>query len=561
MKKILGLIFFLLLFFQFTAKVSAQEQIQSFDTNVVIYKNGTIDVKERILYDFGSTERHGIYREIPFTTKNKEGKKFKLEFSNFSVTDGKGKNYRFEKSYENENLRLKIGDPNSTVTGVHVYKISYSVSGALTYFSDHDELYWNSTGNEWQVPIKYASAQINFPTPIGQENIRAVCYTGLAGSTVQNCVTETENNGVALLVNLPGLNPFEGLTFAVSFPKGQVAVLEAKPYVTFWETIWGKIVIGLIILAAILWYVVYPIWIPIKWFKRGRDPKHQGIGEARSWFDPPKIKTGRELTPEEAGALVDERVDMEDISGMVVSLAQKGYLKIEERGKKDFYFLKRKEFIRDKDLLPFEEYFLQEVFKSGGEYHLKKNKLYEAVEKVKTNIYEKLVSEGFFRENPNKIRTFYSIMGILGFTTGNIGLAFSAFLFGRNMPRKTILGVETANVAKSLKNFLSSQERQLKFQADKQMMFEKLLPFAIAFGVEKVWANRFKDINLKPPEWYSGYGGNTRFNSVYFTNNLNSSFSSLRSAATPVSSSTGHSSGFSGGSSGGGGGGGGGGSW
>ena len=159
MKKILGLIFFLLLFFQFTAKVSAQEQIQSFDTNVVIYKNGTIDVKERILYDFGSTERHGIYREIPFTTKNKEGKKFKLEFSNFSVTDGKGKNYRFEKSYENENLRLKIGDPNSTVTGVHVYKISYSVSGALTYFSDHDELYWNSTGNEWQVPIKYASGK------------------------------------------------------------------------------------------------------------------------------------------------------------------------------------------------------------------------------------------------------------------------------------------------------------------------------------------------------------------------------------------------------------------
>ena len=92
-------------------------------------------------------------------------------------------------------------------------------------------------------------------------------------------------------------------------------------------------------------------------------------------------------------------------------------------------------------------------------------------------------------------------------------------------------------------------------------MFEKLLPYAVAFGVEKIWANRFKDIQLRQPEWYSGYGSSSRFNSVYFTNSLNSSFSSVRSAATPVSSSTGHSSGFSGGSSGGGGGGGGGGSW
>lgn len=543
----------------FATSFEGSEHIRDFQNIITVNKNGTISVQENLIYDFSTLDRHGIYREIPFVTTNQESKRFRLDFSNFSVTDENGKKYEYTKSIENGKIRLKIGDSDRTITGVHTYIINYEVAGALTYFSDHDELYWNITGNEWNIPIAHANSTIKLSSEVDEEQVKVVCYSGTFGSTAKNCSTNVL--GLKVLTYLNGsLNSNEGLTVAVSFPKGVVAVLEPKPYVTFWETIFGKIVIGFIILAAVLWYIIYPIWIPIKWFKQGRDPSASS-GQVRAWFDPPKSKTGRDLTPEESGALIDERVDMEDVSSMVVSLAQRGYLKIEERKKGDFYFLKQKEFTGDKDLLLFEKDFMAELFGDSSEYHLKKNKLYTAVEKLKTSIYQKLVTEGFFAEDPNKIRTFYTVMGILGLTTGNIALAFTAFFFGRHMPKKTVLGVGTANVARSLKNFLSSQERQLKFQADKQLMFEKLLPFAIAFGVEKVWANRFKDINLKPPEWYSGYGGSTRFNSIYFTNSLNSSFSSLRSAATPVTSSTGHSSGFSGGSSGGGGGGGGGGSW
>ena len=80
------------------------------------------------------------------------------------------------------------------------------------------------------------------------------------------------------------------------------------------------------------------------------------------------------------------------------------------------------------------------------------------------------------------------------------------------MPRKTALGSETAGVARSLRNFLASQERQLEFQAKNQMFFEKLLAYAVVFKVEKIWAERFKDIAMKSPDWYQGYGG-ARFNS------------------------------------------------
>jgi uncharacterized membrane protein len=100
----------------------------------------------------------------------------------------------------------------------------------------------------------------------------------------------------------------------------------------------------------------------------------------------------------------------------------------------------------------------------------------------------------------------------------------------------------------------------LEFQADKQLMFERLLPFAIVFGVEKIWAKRFESLNITQPTWYRSYSL-TNFNSYLLVNSLNSSMRSLATAATPTRSSTGYSSGFSGGFSGGGGGGGGGGSW
>lgn len=164
----------------------------------------------------------------------------------------------------------------------------------------------------------------------------------------------------------------------------------------------------------------------------------------------------------------------------------------------------------------------------------------------------------FFAKDPSRTRVFYGVMAFLGFMTINVQLALVAILFGLHMARKTELGAGAAAVGRSLKNFLSSQERQLTFQANKQIMFERLLPFAVAYGVEKIWADRFKDINLKQPTWYSSTHVGV-FNSAVFMSSLNSSLKSVSVASQPTRSSSG--SGFSGGFSGGGGGGGGGGSW
>src|SRR5438045_6533251 len=85
-------------------------------------------------------------------------------------------------------------------------------------------------------------------------------------------------------------------------------------------------------------------------------------------------------------------------------------------------------------------------------------------------------------------------------------------------------------------------------------LFEKYLPYAMAFGVEEQWARAFKDIYKEPPQWYSG--GTGPFNAL----NFSQSISKMSNAAASSMSSSPSSSGSGGGGSSGGGSGGGGGS-
>ncbi len=546
-------LFFLLVKPSF-AQISG-EHIKSFDSNININKDGSIGVKETIFYDFSNLKKHGIYRTIPYTKVDKNGKTYALLFLNFSVNDENGKSYKFQKITSDDTITLKIGDPNRTITGLHAYVISYNVRGALGYFDNHDELFWNATGTDWNIPIAKTTTVVSLPEVIKQENLQSTCFTGSYGSKESNCTIAQNGNIISFSTN-NSFNPHEGISIVIGFPKGIVATLLPQEKIPFFNTVLGKITLVLIIVGLSLWYVILPIFLVFLWYKYGRDPY---VGKAvRAWYDPPKTKTGRGLTPAETGGLVDETVDNRDVFATIIDLARRGYLTINEKKKNDFTLLKQKSFTNDKNLQIHEADLLSAIFGNSESVKIKDKNLYQDIVKIKANLYKTMVSEGFFRHNPQTIRTCFYVLSVIGLFTGNFILFFISLIFGRIMPRKTLFGAQQATVGKGLKNFLSSQERQLKFQADKQMFFEKLLPYAVAFGVEKIWAKRFEKFDLKQPDWYHGYPGST-FNSVVFANSLNSSYSTFSSASHPPAST---SSGFGGGGfSGGGGGGGGGGSW
>lgn len=559
MKKVFILVLtFLSLLLPQTARAQQLEHIQQYDTTVVIRKDGSIGVTERIDYFF-SSPRHGIYRNIPVIKTNTDGKRFKMTLTDISVTDEQGIAYAFTDSKDGDNEVFKIGDAGKTLSGSHWYVLTYTVLGALTHFPGHDELYWNSVGTQWPVPVAKSKITVTLPQSIARTDLNATCFVGVKGATGKDCTISVTDDSVTVNVGRQ-LEANEGETVVVGFPKGIVGVLEPKELVPFFTTQLGKILLVFLGLAALLWYVITPILVIRTWWKTGRDPKPM-MGEVSAWFSPPKTRKLRDLTPAETGTLVDESADLSDIYATLVDLARRGYMKIIEIKKGVFDFEKQKDWKKDTGIQPFEGKLLRAVFESDDRVSLADLDLHDTFESVKKQLYTSLVSDGFFPENPQKVRGMYYVLAGFAFFTGNLFLFLAALIFGKNMPRKTPYGVQQAMIAKSLKNFLVSQDRKLSFQAKNQMMFEKLLPYAVAFGVEEIWAARFKDLSLKQPDWYESTTGGS-FNTVLFTQNIGRAASVSFASSVTAKSSSGFSSGFSGGgSSGGGGGGGGGGSW
>jgi len=565
MKKFL--IFLIIIFGLFiSANAFAAEKINSFDAVIKIREDAAIDVSERIEYDFEGVQRHGIFRKIPIKYQARGGN-FALRISDISVTDGNGAPYQFTTSYPGNNIQIKIGDPNVEITGRHIYIINYTIKRAINFFNDHDELYWNITGNEWPVTIGSAAAKIIIPQKIASADIQTDCFSGPFGSAEKcNSVFKELADTDAASFNENQLTVGEGLTIVVGFPKG--IVIKPSNFEVALETAKDNWIIGLPILTLVACLYL--------WYTRGRDPNGRGIIIAQ--YEPPD-----NLTPAEVGTIADEHAQNKDITAEIIFLATLGYLKIKQIEGKGLIF-KSKDFeleLLNDDfsaLNEFQKIIINGLFKEAAAKTVKlsdlKNKFYKDLKEAKDKVYQSTAEKGYFTVNPNKIRGIFALIGVpivmLGFflggffgAIGTISLAVSGavlVIFGYIIPARTKKGVEVKEHILGLKLYMSvAEQRRLEFHnapEKKPEVFEKLLPYAMALGVEKQWAKQFEGVYNAQPSWYQGSSGS--FNAVMFTS-IMSDFS--KTANTTIASSPSGGSGFSGGGSGGGGGGGGGGSW
>ncbi|HET6771623.1 MAG TPA: DUF2207 domain-containing protein, partial [Actinomycetota bacterium] len=120
------------------------ERILNYSVEIAVESTGDIFVTEVIDYDFGSNERHGIFRDIPvrFRYDDRYDRVYPVDV--LSVKGSIDTPDQFEEEREGNLLRIRIGDPDRTITGRHSYAIVYRVEGALNGFPDHNELYWNA---------------------------------------------------------------------------------------------------------------------------------------------------------------------------------------------------------------------------------------------------------------------------------------------------------------------------------------------------------------------------------------------------------------------------------
>jgi hypothetical protein len=546
--------------------------IQDFKSAIVVLPDGTTDVTETIQAHFAG-QWNGIYRTIP-VEYDYHGLNYTLDLDLLGVTDDSGATLRCETSRQHSYLQLKIHVPGANdVTRTII--VHYRVLNAVRFFEDHDELYWNVTGDEWDVPIQSAEAQISLPQ--ATTGLHVLAFTGTYGSKSQDARTEVAGSLVTVVMQRP-LAFHEGLTAVVGWDKGFVhEPTAAQSIERFLQSNWP---LGIPILAFVVM-----AWV---WWTRGRDPRRNPIAVQ---YEPPGG-----LTPGELGTLVDASANMRDITATLVDLAVRGYILIEEKeekhlmglySNKDYSFHLLKKAPEWVGLKRHEEKLLSGMFTGGtedvvtlSELH---NKFYTNLQGIKDSLLDSLVEHGYYLHRPDIVRGGWIAAGVvvavlmiaggvwvssnrgmqpLPFVLAGIATGIVIIGWGWFMPAHTNEGMRALEGALGFEDFLQHVESDRIQRIEKTpALFEKFLPYAMALGVEKKWVGAFQGIFTQPPSWYQGgvYGPN--FYALGFVNGLNAmsmQAASVMSSAPRSASGSGFGGGggFSGGGFGGGGGGG-----
>lgn len=545
--------------------------LESFAVEIQVLPTGDLLVTETIQPRFAGSW-NGLERTIPVEYRTPQGFSYHLDLTPVGVTDDRGAPLKYESRRDRHYRTFRIWIPGA-VDATRTLIFTYRVANGLKFFEDHDELYWNVTGDEWDVPIEAASARILLPA--GVTGVRALAFTGAYGAREQ--AAEVTITGPEVTMRMTRVLGFrEGLTAVVGWDKGFVAEPGALALAfRFLKDNWPLgIPPGVL---AFMWH---------RWYKRGRDPRLRPITVA---YEPPQ-----NLTPAEVGTLVDNSPDLRDISATLVDLAVRGFLKIKQEERTQLlglwssseYQLRR---VKDRTewtgLQAHERALLEGLFSDETQTQVNlgdlENRFYRHLPKLKDSMFLRLLKQGYYEERPDKVRRRYMIAGgVIGFA-GFLGMQGALALganplafviaaiasagiviaFGWVMPARTVRGARVLESILGFEEFLSRVEGpKLERIAKTPELFEKFLPYAMALGVESTWARAFEGLYLQPPTWFEGPGG-ASFQPRAFAANLNSMTSRAESMMTssPRSSggsgfSSGGSGGFSGGGFGGGGG-------
>jgi uncharacterized membrane protein YgcG len=595
-------------------RTAAQEDwvIRSFDARYVIEESGAVGITEEITADFGSEQRHGIFRDIRVRQKYNDDSNRLYNITGISVTDGLMP-VQFESSEEGANLRIKIGDPDVLVSGSQRYVISYTLNGALNSFDDHDELYWNVTGYEWEVTINEPSATVTAPGPGIQ---RVTCYEGPTGST-ETCESSFDEASASFQAG-SALPPGSELTVVVGLRKGLVEVappvlVDANENVLEQARDMFKVsaatiplagIVGLAVVAALgrqWWVAGRDRWFGDMYYVHENPPEDTKPLLARETvvveYTPPAVGRGRRLRPAEIGLLLDERADTLDVSATIVDLAVRRHILIRELPKEGIfgvfksqdYELVRQPGVEETSssgsrdgLLPYEDRLKDALFEAGDTVKLSelKNKFHDDLTEVKSDLYgEAVQSLKLFPANPDTVRKAYRVAGVVIAIVGGasaylLGKAFGAGLLGVPivaggvllfflaplMPRRTAQGQLLYRRCLGFRLYMTKAETERQSFAEKANLFEEYLPYAIIYGCVKKWAKAFEGLGLEErgTNWYVGRRG---FAVATFADSLGDFSESISGVMASTPGGSGGSGFGGGGSAGGGGGGGGGGSW
>ena len=561
MKQLIGLMSLLLMMLS----SGAQERILYYGVGITIEASGTIDVVEEIVVEAAGVDiRRGIFRTFPTRYNDRLGNRFTVDFEVVGVTRNGEPEPWFTENRRN-GVVVNTGSDELIGPGIHAYWINYRTTRQIGFFEDFDELYFNAIGGDWSFVIE--KAEVNLFLPEGADVVQMAAYMGFSGATGCDCLQTHSGNHIAFKSNRP-LMPGEQLTIAVAWPKGFVTPpTRAEETGRFMADNFYLLFAIAGLLAGLLLYLR-------DWRRVGKDPAK---GTIIPLFDPPAG-----FTPGAAGYLLARKMSQRTYTAMLINTAVNGHLRIEK--KKKTYQLEK--IPGANGLLSAEENsLLTSLFVNSHvvELHNKNHQILSRAQLQAEKQLKRHLIPRYFSWNSK-----YLTKGLLASLSGIVLAALTAtapfgvivaamlavlmlvvFLFLMEAP--TPAGRAALDELMGFKMYVGVAEKDwLNLQHEPDLTperFEKLLPFAIALGVENQWGKKFENSLSRAlensqqgsyrPLWYSGVGA-AMFVPHEFTASIGKSFASaISSASSPPGSSSGSGGGgFAGGGGGGGGGGG-----
>jgi uncharacterized membrane protein len=417
------------------------------------------------------------------------------------------------------------------------FTISYVVEGGLRVYDQREQLWWRAIDEDFAADIENATVTVNLPQPVPQDQLSLEWFRRGDFDAEYTVPSETQavftasdiEQGSAFEVRLefPRMTTATAPTWQRADDERREREAELEPY----KAAANAIMVG----VGILLLVGGTIGVYVLWFTRGRDaPVTLPIDLLR---EPPD-----DTPPAAVGTLIDENAHDHDVIAGIVALGEKGVIQIVEEEKKgalaalgigggrDFTF---KRVNRDLPLSKHENAILNALFGSKNKDEVKlsnvKASFAERQDAIKEAVYDELVERGYFDKNPRDVRRTWRGLGCGLTVVAAVGGFFlfsalstfaplvivpliAAAILGvilmataSAMPRKTQKGAESAQKWLAFRRYLAEIERYDNV-ADAREIFNKYLPYAVAFELERGWVRKFASVDTPAPEWYGGGG-------------------------------------------------------
>ena len=478
-------------------------RVDNLDVVLDVQENGDVVVDEQVTFTFEGSYRY-VARDIP--TANTGG------ITDIEVRDATGTVLpkgdspgTFNTFKEGDTLYIQMNfdltDTSATWT------IQYRAKTVVMFFDKGDELRWYVFDAGTPVPIGAVRATVKIPGSVPSTDMTQAVQAGFGVAT-----SVTSPAASTMVYQASDIPPYTNFWIVTGFPKGVVKYT--------WTA--RRLAEFLVPKIGFLLPIAFFLGMLLIWRRRGRD--EPAAVYAKYVSEPPS-----DLSPGLAGALIDEKVDTKEVIATIVDLARRGYLDITDTDKKGparktvTIFTRRKPL---DDLNGFELKVAESLFDAKHPDQVTtaelKNQFYTHVDPIVNQVYTDVTRRKLFHSNPKTARSRWFGYGVLvgvilavltvimalaglpgwgWFMLGSIAAVVVVWVFAPHMPQRTPSGAQEQRKWEAFRNYLKDLTRFQDMESAKES-FEKYLPYAIAFGVEKDWVRRFEGLTVSSPDWY-----------------------------------------------------------